>query len=300
MTASRSRILLAFAIVYLVWGSTYLAIRVMVEVLPPLLSAGLRFLFAAALLLGYCFWRGDRLPRGAANWRHLALSGVLMLAAANGLVTWAEQWVDSNQAALIVATSALWLGWMGTRGPSGQALSPGTIAGLVLGFGGVALLVGEGLGAGLAPWQAYVGLQVSSLCWAFGSIYSKRHPVQAPPLMTASLQMLVAGLLMSALGLLHGDLARWRWELEPLLALAYLTVLGSCLAYGCYFWLVHQVTPAQLGTYAYVNPAVAVLLGWWWLDERLGPLQVIGTLVILLGVVLVTLSSRPPRPAPAR
>lgn len=285
------RVMSAFAVVYLVWGSTYLAIRVMVEHLPPFLSAGVRFLIAGLLMVAYAAWKGYRLPATLGEWRWLALIAVLMLVGANGLVTWSEQWVDSNQAALIVATSALWIAWLGTVGVQGQAVTRTTYAGLLLGFGGVLVLVGGGLELGHAPWFAYAALLVSPFLWALGSIMSKRRPASCTPFVSATVQTLIAGAIMTAVGLLGGEAPQWTWEPRSLLALAYLIVFGTCIAYACFFWLVHEVTPSQLGTYAYVNPAVAVLLGGWLLDERLSAMQIAGTCIILGSVVIVTLAS---------
>jgi len=290
----RVQVVMAFAIVYLIWGSTYLAIRIGVQELPAVLFAGLRFLVAGPLMLAYAFWRGARLPTSRRDWTVIAITALMMLVGANGLVTWSEQWVESNQAALIVATSALWMAWFGTWGGRGERLGLWTVVGLMLGFGGVVVLVGAGLYMRTAPVSAYLALLISPVLWAAGSIYSRRYPVGCAPMMTAALQMLITGLVMTSLGLALGDASRWHWSVSGITALLYLAVLGSCLAYGAYFWLVHQVTPAQLGTYAYVNPAVAVLLGWLILDEHLVRSQVVGTAIILLGVVLVTWASRRP------
>jgi drug/metabolite transporter (DMT)-like permease len=293
MPARTLQIVLAFAIVYLVWGSTYLAIRVGVAHLPPALFAGVRFLIAGAIMLAYARLRGGALPRTAVEWRNVAVTSLLMLVGANGLVTWAEQWIESNQAALLVATSALWLAGLGTLGPSGERVNLFTILGLLLGFGGVAVLVGNGLQMKSAPVLAYVGISISPLLWAAGTVWSRRYPVAGTPIMTAALQTLIAGLVMTALGLLLGEAQRWNWDAEAMAALAYLIVFGSCIAYAAFFWLVHEVPPARLGTYAYINPAVAVLLGWWILDEHLSATQVLGTVIILAGVVIVTFASRP-------
>ena len=283
-----ARILSAFAVVYLVWGSTYLAIRVMVEHLPPFLSAGVRFLIAGSLMIGYARFKGYRLPTERTEWQRLALVSVIMLVGANGLVTWSEQWVESNQAALIVATSALWIAWLGTLGVQGEAVSRKTYTGLLLGFAGVVVLVGEGLELGHAPGFAYAALLLSPFLWALGSVYSKRRPASVNPFVNATVQTLIAGVLMTGGGLLAGEAERWSWEPSSLWALAYLVVFGTCLAYACFFWLVHEVPPATLGTYAYVNPAVAVLLGGWLLDEKLSAMQIAGTFIILGGVVIVT------------
>lgn len=290
---SRSaRIIIAFALVYIVWGSTYLGIRVAVAHLPPALFAGVRFLIAGALMFAYAWSTGARPPRELASWRSLAITALLMLGAGNGLVTWSEQWIESNQAALIVATSALWMAGFGTLGAQGERLTPLTLAGLLLGFGGVAVLVGDGLGHRLAPPLAYAALLLAPVTWALGSVYARRRPANCAPLMSAALQMLIVGVVMSGLGLGLGEAPRWTWHPDALWALAYLIVFGSCIGYGAYIWLVHQVSPASLSTYAYVNPAIAVLLGWLLLGEHLGRLQLIGTAIILAGVALVTLAAR--------
>ncbi|MBI2383614.1 MAG: EamA family transporter [Gammaproteobacteria bacterium] len=291
-----SQLVIAFATVYLVWGSTYLAIRVGVAALPPALFAGVRFLLAGLVMLAFALARGAQLPRSPRDWATVAITGVLMLVGANGLVTWSEQWVESNQAALIVATSALWLAGIGALGPNGERVNARTVAGLLLGFGGVAVLVGSGLELRAGPPLAYAALISSSALWSMGSVYSRRHPVGAAPIMTAALQTLTAAAVLIPLGVLLGEPARWSWEPRALWALAYLIVFGSCIAYAAYAWLVHEVSPARLGTYAYVNPAVAVFLGWWLLGERLNPTQIAGTVIILLGVVIVTLAGgRKPR-----
>lgn len=292
MTTRPAQIAVAFAIVYLVWGSTYLGIRVAVLDLPAVLFAGVRFDAAGLLMLIYAFATGARPPRAARDWRNITLTALMMLVGANGLVTWSEQWVQSNQAALIVATSALWMAWLGTLGAQGEPLRKLTVAGLLLGFAGVAVLVGGGLSGRAAPPLAYAALLLSPVLWAGGSIFSRRNPIGCAPVMTAALQMCITGVVMTTLGLLLGELPRWNWEPKAIIALVYLVIFGSCIAYGAYFWLVHQVTPASLGTYAYVNPAIAVFLGWLLLDEQLGAMQICGTAVILAGVVLVTLSAR--------
>ncbi|MDD3763298.1 MAG: EamA family transporter [Nevskiales bacterium] len=291
-SAYRLRVALAFLTVYLVWGSTYLAIRVGVHDLPAVLFAGVRFLLAAPLMLAYAWWRGGRLPTRPRDWLTIAATALMMLVGANGLVTWSEQWIESNQAALIVATSALWMAWFGTWGRRGEALSRLTVAGLLFGFLGVALLVGAGLSMQLAPAPAYAALLLSPILWAGGSVVSRRYPVGCSPLMTAALQMLMTGLVMGGLGLARGEWQQWQPTASAMGALLYLVIFGSCLAYGAYFWLVHEVTPAQLGTYAYVNPAVAVLLGWWLLGESMHMPQILGTLVVLVGVLLVTVAGR--------
>lgn len=287
----QTRILLAFATVYLVWGSTYLAIRVGVQELPAVLFAGVRFLIAAPLMLAFAWLMGDRLPRNRRDWLVITFTALAMLVGANGLVTWSEQWVESNQAALIIATSALWMAGLGSLGSAGERPAKLAMLGLLLGLLGVAVLVGSGFSSGHAPLSAYLALLISPLLWAAGSVYARRHPLSCSPWMASALQMGVTGVVMTTLGLLRGEAGQWIPTAPALAALFYLALFGSCVAYGAYHWLVHEVTPAQLGTYAYVNPAVAVLLGAWLLDERLQAMQWLGTLAILGGVLLVTLDA---------
>ena len=241
-------------------------------------------------MLTFAKWKGYQLP-ARADLRSIALVSLTMLVGANGLVTWSEQWVESGQAALIVATAALWIAWLGSLGVKGESVSRLTYAGLILGFGGVALLVSDGLELGHAPWFAYLALLSSSFLWALGSVATKRRPVACSPFANAAIQTLFAGAVMTTIGLVAGEAERWTWEPRSMYALVYLTIFGTCIAYGCFFWLVHQVTPAQLGTYAYVNPAVAVVLGGWLLDEKLSTMQIAGTLVILGSVVIVSWAS---------
>ncbi|MGQ0529409.1 MAG: EamA family transporter [Panacagrimonas sp.] len=282
--------------IYLVWGSTYLAIRIMVDALPALLSAGIRFLVAGLLMVGFALACRHALPKSRRDWYVIAATGALMLIGANGLVTWSEQWVVSNQAALIVATAALWIAYLGSLGASGSKVTLLSAVGLLFGLFGVAVLVGDGLRLGSAPWYAYAALQVSAFFWALGSVIAKRFATACSPLMTAAQQTLLAGAVMTVAGLAVGDANRWRWEPDAIAALAYLIVFGTCIAYAVFLWLVHQVTPVQLGTYAFVNPAVAVLLGSWLLDEHLSAIQMAGTTIIIGSVALVTIAS----PAPIR
>lgn len=286
---------LAFAAVYLIWGSTYLAIRVGVRDFPPLALAGTRFFLAGVLLFLYGWLRGQRGPQGPhmrRDWMTIAATGLLMPAAANGLVTWGEHWVPSNQTALIVATSALWTAWFGSLGARGESLRPTALAGLALGFAGVAVLVGAGWRMQAAPLSAYLALLLSPMLWSFGTILARRRTTDCPFLMVAALQMLIAGVVLNGLAAIHGDWSLLQWSPHVMWALAYLIVFGSCIAYAAYFWLVRHVSPVQLGTTAYVNPAVAAVLGWLLLGEHMTPSQWFGTAIILSGVVVVALGNR--------
>jgi drug/metabolite transporter (DMT)-like permease len=297
--AWRLKIIAAFALVYVVWGSTYLAIRIGVATLPPALFAGARFLLAGLLLAAYARFAGQSFPNGRSEWKTIAVAAVFLLVGANGLVVWGEQWVPSNQAALIAATVALWLAGLGTLGPQGESFSRRRMAGLLTGFAGVAVLMWPADGFVLTHFSAQLAILLAGLSWAAGSIYMKRRKPSTPALMAAAMQSLTAGALLGMIGLADGEATRWAWNIEAMAALAYLIVFGSCLAYAAYVWLLHEVSPTALGTYAYVNPVVAVALGSWLLSESLSSTQMAGMLVVLLGVLLVSLPARPANAAPA-
>lgn len=287
----RFKIVIAFLTLYLVWGSTYLAIRVGVHDMPPALFAAARFVISGLALGLYAYLRGEALPRSLAAWKVTVIMGILLLAGGNGLVVWGEQWVPSNQAALIVATTALWLAGLGTLGPQGQPLTRITLLGLVAGFAGVALLMfPDGGKFSFDHLGGQLGILLAAFLWSSGSIYGKRHPSGTPPMMSAALQMLAGGVVLTVIGLATGEVSHWQWSLEGVGSLSYLIVFGT-LGFVAFTWLLHTVTPSQLGTYAYVNPAVAVVLGWWLLGETLTRTQLLGMTVILIGVILVTASS---------
>lgn len=296
----RWKVIVSFSAVYIIWGSTYLAIRVGVQQLPPALFAGTRFMVAGTLLVLYARWRGQKFPTHWHEWRTTAITGLFMLVGANGLLVWGEQWVPSNQAALIVATTALWLAGFGTLGSHGQKLAPRATLGLAVGFFGAAMLLLPDTGfTPVHPW-AQLAILTASPAWAAGSMYAKRSRLATPPLMVAALQSLFAGIVFCGFGLSAGEAARWSWSPPAMAALAYLIVFGSCFAYAAYIWLLHEVSPAALGTYAYINPLVAVALGWLLLQETLSAKQLAGTVVILLGVMLVSISRPKALAAPSQ
>lgn len=287
----RAQVIAALAVVYLVWGSTYLVIRIGVAELPPALFAGTRLAIAGLLLIAYARWRGQSLLPTRRDWRSLLITAVLMLVLANGLVVWGEQWLPSNQAALLVTTAALWIAGLGALGPNGHALAPRILLGLAVGFVGAALLLVPAGPMVFDYFAAQLAILFASLSWAMGSIYMKRVRPATPPLMFAGWQSFIAGVILCVIGVVAGEIPRWMWTPASLGALAYLIVFGSCLAFATYIWLLHEVSPAVLGTYAYVNPLVAVVLGWWLLDEALGEWQIAGMVITLAGVLLVTLPS---------
>lgn len=285
--ATRLQKIAAFAAVYLVWGSTYLAIRIGVhaEQWPPALFAGLRFVAAGLLLGTYARWRGQQFPRAVREWVTIAVVGLLLMAGGNGLVVVGEQWVASNVAALIVASVALWIAGFGALGAQGEMLNARAKLGLGVGFGGVALLLAPH-GAGATLHGEWI-IVAACVFWAAGTVFGRRRKPTTPPLMSAALQMFVGGVFLCLVGLAAGESAHVTWTWTGIAALAYLIVFGSCVAYAAYVWLMHVVPPALLGTYAYVNPVIAALLGWAFLGEAWAPTRVLAMLVILAGVALV-------------
>ncbi len=286
--SDRLKIILAFAIVYIVWGSTYLGIRIAVHDLPPGLMAGVRFVIAGLILLGIARYLGHAGPKNRHDWVASLIMGVLLVLLGNGLVTWGEQWVESNQAALLITTGAIWTTWLGTYGARAQSVSGREKTGIAIGLVGAMLLLWPRAGLRVDYLAGQLAILGAPIAWSIGTIYSRTYPAQMSPLMFAGLQMLLGGLMLLVYGLLAGELPRWQWTFNGIAAMTYLTIFGSCIAYGTYVWLIQHTTPARLGTIAYVNPVVAVILGWLVLGERLEGIRLIGAAVILLGVTMIT------------
>ncbi len=293
-TVVPSRILVAaaFAAVYTIWGSTYLAIRVAVETLPPFLMAGVRFLIAGSLLYAIARWRGAPPPRRS-HWRPALIIGGLLLLGGNGGVVWAEQVVPSGITALMVTAVPLWMVLLHWAGPGGVRPSGLEIVGLVLGLVGVAVLVDPVSLSGSEPVNPVgaVVLILASLSWAIGSLYSRRAKLPDSPLMATAIEMLAGGALLLVAGIGTGEAAKFNAEdvsLQSVLALAYLVVFGALVGFTAYIWLLGVSTPAKVSTYAYVNPVIAVLLGWAVLAEPLTGKTLLAMVVIVSGVVLIT------------
>jgi drug/metabolite transporter (DMT)-like permease len=279
----------SFATVYLVWGSSYLATKVMVQVLPPLFTAGVRFLLGGLLLGSFAMARGAALPASAREWRHCAVMGALTILVANGIANLAIQHLASSQAAVLNASSALWIALLGTLGPRGHPLARPTRLGLVLGFCGVALVMwprGRMVGANVF-WQ--LSIVFGCLCWAIATAYFRAVRPKTATLMFTALQMVIGGGMLALLGTSLGQAQRLTLHGPGLAAFLYLTLFSSGIAYAAFAYLLTHTTPAKLGTYAYVNPAVATLLGWIVFGESFSRLQFLGMAVILAGVLLVTL-----------
>jgi drug/metabolite transporter (DMT)-like permease len=293
MTSRREKFgpLAAWAAVCFFWGTTYLAIRVGLETLPPLLFSGLRFLTAGAILFVIVrAWTGSRLPKGR-EWFDQFIVGLALLGVGNGLVVWAEQWVPSGPAALLVATSPFWVMGVERFFREGERLKGRAIVGLLIGFGGLALLVAPNLYGTAAVSSSYLwgmlALQAACASWSIGSVYSKHHPTGVAPLMGAAIQMLVAGTAMTLIGLVLGEWNGLHFSSRSFGAFAYLIVFGSIVAYGSYTYAVQKLPLSLVSTYSYINPIIAVLLGWLVLNEQLGWRVITAMLIILGGVMLV-------------
>ncbi|MHB8424853.1 MAG: EamA family transporter [Gammaproteobacteria bacterium] len=294
----RLRLMAAFAVVYIVWGSTYLGIRIGVMDIPPALLSGVRNTIAGLVLMLIAGARGQPLPRHPRDWLHALVMGILLVTLGNGLVTWGEVYVQSNQAALIATTSALWVAWFGTFGPKGHPLAWRAKLGLVLGFIGAVLMLMPGNHFSFDHFGAQLVILLSTLCWGAGVIYGRSFNVSVSPLMLSAMLLFTGGLLLIILGVAAGEPAGWHWSVRGMGALAYLTVFGSCLAYSTYVWLMNHTTPDKLSTTAYVNPAIALVLGWVVLGEKVSGARLVGMLVILVGVMLVTARFGLPRTRP--
>lgn len=295
----RVRLALALATIYLLWGSTYLAIRYAVHEIPPFLMAGMRFLSAGILLYGWARWRGAERPT-LAQWRSAAIVGGLLLLGGNGLVVFAEQTVDSGMAALMVSTTALWmvlLAWLWQRG---AAPGPRVIAGLLLGLAGVALLVRPGSG-NLDPLGLSL-LGLSAFNWALGSTYSRKAALPKAPLLSTGMQLLAGGTLLMILSFALGEPGRFDLgavHFAGLFSFVYLVIGGALIGYPVYIWLIKEAPPALASTYAYVNPVVAVFLGWAIADEPVGWGTVAAAAVIVAGVALISTANAMPNPKPS-
>ena len=294
--SQRARIAIAFLTLYLVWGSTYLAIRIGVHHWPPALFAALRWLLAGSAFVLYARAQGQRLPQTRREWQTLALLGLLFVVGGNGLVVYAERDVPSNLAALIIATAALWIAALGAIGARGERVHPQAIFGLLAGFAGVALLMWPDGATPAAGLRGQAIIAFAAFLWATGTIFARRRQPTTPALMATGLQSLIGGGALIAWSVMRGEWTVVHADATGIAALAYLTVFGS-MGFFAYNWLVHRTTPAKLGTYAYVNPAIAVLLGWWILDEALTSRQLIGMAIIVVGVAWVTIQQRELYPA---
>lgn len=284
----------ALAAVYLVWGSTYLAIKFAIETLPPFLMAGTRFLIAGAILFIVARFSKDYEKPTAAQWRTSAIVGALLLLCGNGGVVIAQHYLPSSFAALLIATEPFWIVLIGWLVMKNSRPTWKVIVGLVLGFIGVSLLIsGRGISFGDGNGQLLgIGLVMfSTLAWAAGSLYGLRATAPKSALLGAGMQMLAGGGLMLVVGLIRGEWANFapaNVSTNSWLALAYLTIFGSIVGFTAYSWLLKNVEPSLASTYAYVNPIVAVFLGWAVAGESLTGQMLLGAGIVVGSVVLIT------------
>jgi drug/metabolite transporter (DMT)-like permease len=312
--ASTAAVVVALLTVYIVWGSTYLAIAVMIETLPPLVAAGVRFVTAGTLMLGavaaHARWRrgGGAAERPSlVHWRSAAIVGVLLLLGGNGGVVLAELLIPSGIAAVMIATTPIWMALieavLDRRWPSRLV-----VAGLLAGMVGVAILLAPGDSLSRIDPRGIALVLGAEIAWASGSVYAQRAPMPRSSLLATGMEMLAGGIALVGAGLLLGELGRTDLSaisLESALALAYLVVFGSIVAFSAYTWLLAHVPTSTAGTYAYVNPIVAVVLGAVILSEPITPRTLIATAIIIAAVVAMV-SGRPrtvggtdPAPVPA-
>lgn len=289
--SSRLRMIASFAAVYIIWGSTYLAIRIAIKTLPPFFLGGIRFTISGAILYSWARLRGVPKPTRF-NWRSAAIVGALLLFLGNGSVAWAEQRVPSSITALLMATVPSWtvlLDWI-RRG--GIRPNPGVVAGVALGFAGVILLVTQGdlVGGNALNLIGIIVLLCSALSWSIGSLYSHYAKMPDSPVLGTGMEMLAGGVLLLIAGVVSGE---WR-ELDPAqislssaLALGYLIIFGSFVTFTAFNWLLRTVAPTRVATYAYVNPVVAVFLGWAIAGEPLTLRTLLSTVIIVSAVAII-------------
>lgn len=285
------KVVAAYAAVYIIWGSTYLAILFAIETLPPFLMASVRFLVAGGFLYTWTRLRGGERPLRA-HWVAATIIGGFLLLGGNGAVVWAEQRVSSGMAALLIATLPLWMVLVDWLRPGGTRPTGRVILGLVVGFAGLVYLIGpDDAGVESVDRIGAAVLLFGSLSWAIGSIYARTAPRPRTPLLGTGMEMLAGGALLLVLGLAAGESPQVQLAAvssRSALALLYLIVFGSLIGYTAYVWLLRVSTPARVSTYAYVNPVVAVFLGWALAGESLGARTLLGAAIIVGSVVIIT------------
>jgi len=289
--AYRTQVIIAFAALYLIWGSTYLAIRFTIETLPPLLSAGLRFLLAGLILYAFARYRKKESAPQLRHWKAAFIIGGFLLLGGNGCVVWAERYVPSGLAALFLAITPLWMvllewWWHETERPS-----IGVFLGIGIGVFGVWLLIKPG---GI-HWGGALLLLFASFSWSIGSVYSRRADLPKSSYLPTAMQMIGGGVLLFMMGLFQGEYKHSNiinFSSKSMVAWAYLIMVGSLLGYTAYLWLLKNVGIARASTYAYVNPVVAIFLGWLMAGEKLDSQSSIASVFVLVAVIIITIYHR--------
>ena len=289
------RLVAVIGAVYVLWGSTFLSVRVAIETIPPFVMVCARFWIAGAVLYGWTRLRGHPRPT-ATEWRAAAITGILTLGCGNGTIAWAEQRLSSGIAALLVASVSVWMVLLDWLLPGGRRPQPGVIVGVALGLGGLVLLVGPGalVGHGQVDPLGALAIVLGTLSWAIGTLYNRHGTHAASAQVSTALQLLVSGTAFAVLSAATGELARWHPALvsaRSLLGLGYLVVFGSLVGFTCYIYMIRSTSAAKASTYAYVNPVIALVLGWALLGEPLSRQTLLAAAVILVGVALITAAS---------
>lgn len=287
----RLKLRMAFLAVYVIWGSTYLAIRFVVETIPPFFMAGTRFIIAGLMLYALTSVKGTPAPTSV-HWRDAFVVGGLLLLGGNGAVVWAEQWVPSGLTALLIATTALWMVLLNSLHHRTRP-SLGGVIGLLLGFAGVALLVGsiENTGNNNMMVPAAIVVLLGAFLWAGGSLYSRSAKTSSSQLQPAAMQMIAGGVLLLSASLITGEWTRIMIDqvsIRSILSWLYLIIFGSLIAFSSYIWLLRHTAPSQVSTHAYINPLVALILGMALAEEALTTRNVIAAIIIIISVTIIT------------
>ena len=281
---------LAFVAVCLIWGTTYLAIRIALETVPVLLVAGLRWMAAGVLLCAMLLAMGRRLPPRRL-WGALVLLGVLMNIVGNGFVVFAQQYVASGLTAVLIAVTPFWSALLERRLPNGDRFTTRALVGLLVGFAGIVVLVWPTMSQGGAGGRAFIvgviAIQLACIGWVCGTSYAKRHELGADPLASAALQMVFSGVMLLAAATVHGDWTLLSFTPRTLGAMTYLTVMGSLVAYSAYIYAIQHLRLSLVSLYAYVNPIIAVALGTLLLGEPLSGRIVMAAGLVLTGTAIV-------------
>jgi drug/metabolite transporter (DMT)-like permease len=284
---------LAWIAVCIIWGTTYLAIRIGVEDLPPMLFAGLRWIVAGTIFISYLKLKGVNLP-SKEDLIPLAVVGLSLLGFGNGLVVVGEQWINSGLTALLITTVPFWMVGFESLLPQGQKVNSLILIGMISGLAGVTLIFGSHWEDLLDPsyLKGILSITGAIIAWSAGSVYSKYKKISLNPLMGAAAQMLMAGFALTSLGIILGETSEIHFTQNGLLALGYLTFVGSIFGYGSYIYSITNLPLSLVSTYAYINPVIALFLGWLILDERLDFMILVAAVIIIVGVLLVKKGSK--------
>lgn len=298
-SASLLMVVLAFAIVYIVWGSTYFFIQIAVKDFPPFILGALRFIIAGVIMVVWCIYKGENIF-AAKGIKHAAISGILMLFCGNGIIIWVEQSMPSAMVAIMVSSAPLWFVLLDKPKWSENLRSKSIIAGMLIGLAGVILLFSEQVSEALSlqgsesvKMSSMIMLVIAAITWSGGSLYSKYKSSEDPIIVTSTWQMIAAGIAFLPGIIIRDEFNGFQWKDvsgDAWMAVIYLVVLGSIAGFSAYVWLLKERPAMQVSTYAYVNPVVAVLLGVFFAKEQISSIQVIGLIIILGSVFMINMA----------